>query len=101
MHAFLAWRSTHCSLPLPLACISVSPFSPLTLALPCRWPCNCVGPLQAGLTTAQSLLYFEAAAHHYLAITTVFMAIVPIVYLFSGISPMVSVLLIWQPSSGQ
>ena len=46
-------------------------------------------PLQPGLTTVQSLLFFEAAAHHWLAISTVFMAVVPIVYLFSSMSPMV------------
>lgn len=83
-------------------------------------------PLQNGLTTAQALLFFEAAAHHWLAVRllclaaarasaaaaahlrsrcprqpatpllpclqvgTVFMAVVPIVYLFTQVSPMVS-----------
>lgn len=42
-----------------------------------------------GLTNVQSLLFFEAAAHHYLAITTVFMAVVPIIYLFTQVSPMI------------
>lgn len=47
-------------------------------------------PLQPGLTTAQSLLFFEAAAHHWLAIPTIFMAIVPIVFLFcNSASPLV------------
>ena len=51
---------------------------------------------QVGLTTTQSLLYFEAAAHHYLALTTVFMAVVPVIYLFTQISPLVS----WQLAAG-
>ena len=37
----------------------------------------------------QSLLFFEAAAHHWLAVGTVFMAIVPVVYCFTQVSPMV------------
>lgn len=32
--------------------------------------------LQRGLTVPQSLLFFEAAAHHMLALGTIFMAIV-------------------------
>ncbi|KAL4423966.1 hypothetical protein ABPG75_001267 [Micractinium tetrahymenae] len=42
-----------------------------------------------GLTVPQSLLFFEAAAHHYLAFSTIFMALVPIVFLYSEVSPMV------------
>ena len=47
-------------------------------------------PLQPGLSFVQSLLFFEAAAHHWLAIPTIFMAIVPIVFLFcNSASPLV------------
>ncbi|KAL4421860.1 hypothetical protein ABPG77_001342 [Micractinium sp. CCAP 211/92] len=42
-----------------------------------------------GLTVPQKLLFFEAAAHHYLAFSTIFMAVVPIVFLYSEVSPMV------------
>lgn len=46
--------------------------------------------LQPGLTTVQSLLFFEAAAHHWLAVPTIFMAIVPVVFLFcNSASPLV------------
>lgn len=37
----------------------------------------------------QSLLFFEAAAHHWLSISTIFMAVVPIIYLFCALSPMI------------
>lgn len=46
-------------------------------------------PPQPGLTVPQKLLFFEAAAHHYLAFSTIFMAVVPIVFLYSEVSPMV------------
>jgi hypothetical protein len=52
--------------------------------------CSCPLDLQAGLTNSQALLYFEAAAQHYLAITTIFMSTVPVVYLFTQVSPLVS-----------
>ena len=43
--------------------------APPAPAPPCPWP-------QRGLTVSQSLLFFEAAAHHMLALGTIFMAIV-------------------------
>lgn len=42
---------------------------------------------KAGLTMAQSFLFFEIGAHHYLAIGTVFLAIVPLLYPYLEISP--------------
>lgn len=38
-----------------------------------------------GLTFVQSLLFWEAAVHHYLAITTVMLSLLPIVYIFTGV----------------
>src|SRR5690349_20499466 len=37
----------------------------------------------------QAILFFEAAAHHLLAISTIFMAMVPIVYMYTQYSRMV------------
>lgn len=45
---------------------------------------------EPGLNTVQSLLFFEALAHHYLAIATVLLALIPIPFLFSGYSPVVA-----------
>jgi hypothetical protein len=45
-------------------------------------------PLQMpGLTIAQRLLFFEACAFYWLAIPTVIMMILPIVYIFTAIGP--------------
>ncbi len=41
-----------------------------------------------GLTIPQSLLFFEAAAHHLLAIPTCFMVMVPLVYTLTEYSPL-------------
>lgn len=41
-----------------------------------------------GLTTVQSFLFFESAAHHMLAISTIFMVFVPIPFMFTGFSPL-------------
>eukprot|EP00775_Hariotina_reticulata_P010775 gene10775-10931_t len=43
-----------------------------------------------GLSTIQSLLFFEALAHHWLAVSTVLLALLPIPYLFTGYSPVVA-----------
>ena len=48
-----------------------------------------------GLTVAQSLLFFEAAAYHFLAIPTIFLAIVPFIFIFGDIPPIVSFFL-WE-----
>ena len=42
-----------------------------------------------GLTVAQSCLFFEIGAHHYLAFGTAFMAVVPLFYVFLSVSPVV------------
>lgn len=41
--------------------------------------------LQVGLTFPQSALFYEAAAHHLLAVTTVAFAVAPIVYIFTEV----------------
>lgn len=43
-----------------------------------------------GLSTVQGLLFFESMAHHYLALSTVMLACLPIPFLFSGYSPVVA-----------
>lgn len=42
-----------------------------------------------GLTMSQSFLFFEIGAHHYLAIGTALMAVVPLFYIFLSVSPVV------------
>jgi cellulose synthase/poly-beta-1,6-N-acetylglucosamine synthase-like glycosyltransferase len=42
-----------------------------------------------GLTVAQSCLFFEIGAHHYLAFGTAFMAVVPILFVLLSASPIV------------
>jgi hypothetical protein len=42
-----------------------------------------------GLTWAAALNFFEAGAYHILAIPTIIMALVPLFYIFTGISPLV------------
>lgn len=44
-----------------------------------------------GLTHAQSLLFYDSCASHFLAIGIVFVSFVPIVYMFSGMMTMVVV----------
>jgi len=39
-----------------------------------------------GLTLAQSLLFWEAAAQYFLAVPTVMMSALPIIYIFTGVS---------------
>jgi hypothetical protein len=43
-----------------------------------------------GLSTLQSLLFFEALAHHWLAVCTVALALLPIPFLYTGYSPVVA-----------
>ncbi|KAF6262258.1 hypothetical protein COO60DRAFT_1677084 [Scenedesmus sp. NREL 46B-D3] len=43
-----------------------------------------------GLNLAQSVLFFEALAHHWLAIATVALGVLPIPFLFTGYSPVVA-----------
>lgn len=40
-----------------------------------------------GLTVSQSLLFFEAAAYHFLAIPTLLFLILPFIFVFFGIAP--------------
>ena len=48
-------------------------------------------PLKApGLTWVQGLLFWEAAAYHFLAIITIVLALVPVVYVFSGVAPLIA-----------
>lgn len=42
-----------------------------------------------GLSMAAALTFFEAAAYHLLSIPTIFMSMVPLVYIFSNVSPLV------------
>lgn len=53
-------------------------------------PCLVLTPapawwLQVGLTWAQAILFYEAAAHHMLAIATIAFAVAPIVYIFTEV----------------
>ena len=48
-----------------------------------------------GLNLIQSLLFYEIGAHHYQGIGTVFLAVVPIVYIFASASPL-SVRNLWE-----
>ena len=48
-----------------------------------------------GLTLPQSLLFFEIGAHHYLAIGTLFMTIVPVLYVYVQASPL-TVRYLWE-----
>ena len=48
-----------------------------------------------GLNLTQSLLFFEIGAHHYQGIGTMFLAVVPIVYIFTNASPL-SVRNLWE-----
>ena len=43
-----------------------------------------------GLTVAQSLLFFEAAAYHFLAIPTIILTIVPFLFVFLELAPIVA-----------
>ena len=43
-----------------------------------------------GLTIAQSLLFFEAAAYHFLAISTIILTIVPFLFVFLELAPIVA-----------
>jgi hypothetical protein len=46
-------------------------------------------PLQKpGLTLPQAFLFFEAAAQHFLCIPTIYMAVVPIIFLFTQYAPL-------------
>jgi len=78
-----AW-SFHALAQLPRTCHFL-PTVPTAPTVTCTPPPG----VQPGLTLVQSLLFFEAAAHHWLAISTIFMALVPIIYLFCALSPMI------------
>jgi hypothetical protein len=43
-----------------------------------------------GLSAVQSLLFFETLAHHWLAVCTVALALLPIPFLYTGYSPVVA-----------
>lgn len=38
-----------------------------------------------GLSFAQSLLFWEAAAHHFLAVTTMLLGFLPVIYVFTEV----------------
>jgi Cellulose synthase len=50
---------------------------------------------KTGLTFFQSLILFESAAYHFLAIPTMFMCMAPLIYIFGQIAP-VTVYHIWE-----
>ncbi len=50
---------------------------------------------KTGLTFVQSILFYEAAAYHFLAIPTVILCMVPFVFIFATIAP-VTVFHIWE-----
>jgi cellulose synthase (UDP-forming) len=39
-----------------------------------------------GLTLVQSLLFWEAGAHHFLSLPTILMTVLPIIYMFTEVS---------------
>jgi hypothetical protein len=41
---------------------------------------------RTGLTLAQALLFWEAAVHHFLAVPTVLLSLLPLVYMFTEVS---------------
>ena len=48
-----------------------------------------------GLTLAQRLLFFDSAAHYYLAVPTALLALLPLLFLFLQIGPM-AVGMMWE-----
>ncbi|WIA20656.1 hypothetical protein OEZ85_005032 [Tetradesmus obliquus] len=48
-----------------------------------------------GLTLVQALLFWEAAVHHFLALPTVLLSLLPLIYMFTEVAP-VSALHLWE-----
>jgi hypothetical protein len=48
-----------------------------------------------GLTLVQSLLFWEAAVHHFLAIPTVLLGLLPVLYMFTEVSLHAVDLCVW------